>query len=110
MFEQMCFLYNQNPWEYLECCKINKYDIKQNIELGCFNNLIKNYKTFDYIKQADKSFKGVGISSVYIPVNDFIDNFGLKEVIKELQSQMKKLNLGIYIIITKEFRLVDNKK
>lgn len=84
MYEQMCFYYNRNPLEYLECCKINKYDIKQNVELGCYNNLIKNYKTFEYIRQADKTFKGVGVSSIYIPIRDFIDNFGLEVVVKEL--------------------------
>jgi len=84
MFEQLCFHYQRDPREYLECCKINKYDIKQNVELGCFNNLIKNYKTFDYIKQANNTYKGIGVSSIYIPVPDFIQNFGLQEVIKEL--------------------------
>jgi len=68
----------------LECCKINKYCVKQNIELGCHNNLIKNYKTFDYIKQADKTYKGVGVSSIYIPVNEFIEHFGLNDVVREL--------------------------
>ena len=47
---------------------------------------------------------------IYIPINDFIENFGLSEVIKELQSQMRKNNLGIFMIITKEFRKVEKKK
>jgi hypothetical protein len=72
--------------------------------------LIKNYKTFDYIKQSDKSFKGVGISSIYIPINDFIENFGLDHVVAELKKLMRHYNLGIYMIITKEFRKVSSTK
>ena len=55
-----------------------------NLALGCENNLIKNYKTFDYIKIADGTFKGIGISSIYIPVNDIIESYGLDNVVKEL--------------------------
>jgi hypothetical protein len=69
MFDQLIHYYKKDPIEYLESCKIDKYDIKKNVELGCFNNLIKNYKTFDYIKQDDDTYRGIGISSVYIPIN-----------------------------------------
>lgn len=50
MFWKLTYIYNGSPFEYLEGTKVNKYCVKLNVELGCYNNLIKNYKTFDYIK------------------------------------------------------------
>ena len=83
IFEQLCFYYCKCPREYLDACKATKYNIKKNLELGCFNNLIKNYKTFDYIKNG-QNVHGVGVSSIYIPIDEFIQTYGLDEVVKEL--------------------------
>lgn len=110
MFWKLTYIYNGSPFEYLESTKVNKYCVKLNVELGCYNNLIKNYKTFDYIKMGGGQFKGIGISSIYVPIPDFIEFYGLNEVISTFQSQMKKNNLGIYMVITKEFRTVNAKK
>lgn len=65
-FSQLCF-YSESNHEYLENLKGAKYDIKRNLELGFENNMIKNYKTFDYIKN-DSQTHGIGVASVYIPV------------------------------------------
>lgn len=90
MFEQLCsyqfplVFFMLRAHEYLEQQKFNKYCIEMNVNLGCENNLIKNYKTFDYIKLEDGTFKGVGISSIYIPVDHIIEQYGLDNVVKEL--------------------------
>ena len=71
--------------------------------------MIKNYKTFDYIKSQDQTY-GIGISSIYIPINEFINYYGFEEVVHEFKTQMQKHNLGIFIIITKEFKKVDGEE
>jgi len=65
--------------EYLESLKHTKYDLKMNIELGCHNLIIKNYKTFEYIVHPDGT-SGIGISSIYIPIAEFIKAFELDTV------------------------------
>jgi len=53
-----------------------KYNTKLNLDLGCKNNLIKNFKAFDYIPVDDGTY-GVGVSSVYIPPLTFLKEFGV---------------------------------
>jgi len=78
-----------------------------NLDLGCHNLIIKNYKTFEYIVHHDGT-SGIGISSIYIPVDDFIKGFELSEVMAAISSHMDAMNLGIYMMITKEFRKDEN--
>ena len=110
MYDSLCCYYTSStPMEYLEMLKHTKYDLKKNIELGCHALIIKNYKTFEYMIHHDGT-SGIGISSTYIPIADFIAGFELSECIAEFKSQMDSCNLGIYMMITKEFRKDENNK
>ena len=91
---------SQNPEEYLSSLKHTKYNVMANIGLGCRNNFIKNFKAFDYITSGPITY-GIGISSIYIPVREMVDHYGLKTVASEMQRLMDKKNLGLFIIITK---------
>ena len=95
--------------DYLESLKHTKYDLQMNLDLGCHNLIIKNYKTFEYIVHHDGT-SGIGISSIYIPIDDFIKGFELSEVMAAISSHMDAMNLGIYMMITKEFRKDENDK
>ena len=75
--------------------------------MGCHALIVKNYKTFEYIKHHDGT-SGIGISSTYIPIDEFIKGFELSECIAAFSSHMDACNLGIYMMITKEFRKDQN--
>jgi hypothetical protein len=72
-----------DPTEYLSSLKSTKYNVMQNIDLGCKNNFIKNYKSFDYIISGPVTY-GIGVSSIYIPVDEMIEHFTLDKVIAEM--------------------------
>lgn len=63
-------LLNENS-TYNEFLIDQKFNLQHALELGCYPNLIKNYKTFEYIKVGNKAY-GVGISSIYVPIDTFI--------------------------------------
>ena len=89
-----------NPIEYLDTLKSTKYNVAQNIDLGCRNNFAKNFKAFDYITSGPLTF-GIGVSSIYIPVAELIEHFTIDKVIAEMSRLQEKKNLGLFIVITK---------
>lgn len=109
MYNQLVLYKSECKMDYLEALKHTKYDLAMNIDLGCHNLIIKNYKTFEYIVHKD-GVHGIGISSIYIPIAEFIKAFEIDTVQAEISSHMDAMNLGIYMIITKEFRKDENDK
>ena len=64
------------------------------------NNFIKNFKAFDYITSGPLTY-GIGVSSIYIPVNEMIEYFTIEKVIAEMSRLQEKKNLALFIVITK---------
>lgn len=69
-----------NPSDYWKSLHASKSDIKKNLELGCLSNLIKDFKVYDLIKTEEQSY-GIGVSSVVVPIEMFLEYFQIESVI-----------------------------
>lgn len=75
-----------------------KFDIKSNLDLGCPNLLLKDYKTYEQNK-AGCSFN-IGIALVVIPINQFIEHFTAEKVAQHSDEFMLKQDLSLFMIMT----------
>jgi hypothetical protein len=44
---------------------------------------------------------GIGVASIYIDVERFIESYSYEEIIKVMQAMMKELKLGLFMLLTK---------
>ena len=90
----------QNANFYSQTLLASKQDVKKNLELGCKENLIKDFKVYDLIEDDDLNRYGIGVSSIVITINTFLEYFTTNTVIYEMQQLMKDKNLGLFMVVT----------
>lgn len=73
-----------------------KYDIELNLKSGLRNMLIKDYKTYAFLKGE----VGIGVASIVVPLGLMHKHFGIDTVCSEMDQLMKERNLGMFSIVT----------
>lgn len=97
LLQNICPKLQENPSEYWRTLYDQKSDIKHNLGLGARAILQKDFKKFKVLKDD----RNVGIAATLVPLEQFIKHFKEDEVLKVMQSLMKDLNLGLFMIKTR---------
>jgi hypothetical protein len=74
-----------------------KIDINMNLKLGIENILKKDYKTYYLLEQGNK---GIGISSIVVPMELLFSTFSCEAISKSIENQMESMKLGLFGIMT----------
>ena len=72
--------------------------MKANLALGIKNILIKDFKTYEIVKDGDH-MRGIGASSIRVPTNTILEFFGQDKVIGCMREMMQKLDLVMFFIL-----------
>lgn len=87
-----------HPAKYWEDLNNAKTDVKANLALGIKNILIKDFKTYEIVKDGDH-MRGIGASSIRVPTNTILEFFGQDKVIGCMREMMQKLDLVMFFIL-----------
>jgi inorganic pyrophosphatase/exopolyphosphatase len=82
---------------YWEKLNQSKFDINLNMKLGLHNLLKKDFKTYYLL---DNHTKGLGVSSIVVPLDLIFSEFGEEALAKELDFKLTQDNLGLMSIVT----------
>lgn len=72
------------------------------MKLGSEALLIKDFKSYDLIESEEETgaFHGIGISTIAIELDIFLEFFSISKVVSEMQALMMKYDLGLFFVLS----------